>query len=194
MSPMAHMNELSTPTVYLAAQMLRGAQILKKKGRHVPDLAIAGGFIHEAQMVKAIALSNFGDGPLIKAVGVARAALTAAMKSDYFMQLAQDGKLPKAFEERYTSDPEKFFIASTELARQYGSQYKDIPKPAIGVYTYFHDRLRIGMMQLLAGLRKWKLNLLTRSDLAALSPLASDVTGIPMPHQLEADAFERILG
>jgi glutamate synthase domain-containing protein 2 len=193
MSPMAHMNELSTPTVYLAAQVLRGAQMLKKKGKHVPDLAIAGGFIHEAQIVKAIALSNFGDGPLIKAVAMARSPITAAMKSDYFVQLAKEGKLPKAFEERYTNDPEKFFVASTELSNKYGSHYKDIPKAAIGVYTYFYDRLRTGIMQLLAGLRKWKLNLVSRNDLAALSPLASEVTGIPMPHQLEADIFERIL-
>ncbi len=194
MSPMAHMNELSTPTVYLAAQVLKGAQILKKKGKHVPDIAIAGGFIHEAQIVKAIALSNFGDGPLFKAVAVARSPLTAAMKSDYFMELAQKGKLPKSFVEDYSDDPEKFFIASAELRQRFGNQYKEIPKPAIGVYTYFHDRIRLGIMQLIAGMRKFKLGLVDRNDLMALSPLANEVTGIQMPHEIESDIFEQMLG
>lgn len=193
MSPMAHMNELSTPTVYLAAQVLKGAQMLKKKGKHVPDLAIAGGFIHESQIVKAIALSNFGDGPLFKAVAVARSPLTAAMKADYFMELAQKGKLPKGFVEDYTDDPEKFFIASAELKHQYSERYNDIPKPAIGVYTYF-DRIRFGIMQLIAGMRKFKLNLIDRHDLMTLSTLASEVTGIPLPHEVETDIFDQILG
>ncbi|MFQ6053615.1 MAG: glutamate synthase-related protein [Candidatus Bathyarchaeia archaeon] len=34
MSPVPMMNEMSTPTVYLEAQVLKCAQILKKKGRH----------------------------------------------------------------------------------------------------------------------------------------------------------------
>jgi len=33
----------------------------------------------------------------------------------------------------------------------------------------------------------------TRSDIAALSRLATEVTGIPMLHELEADLFEEIL-
>jgi hypothetical protein len=194
MSPMAHMNELSTPTVYLAAQVLKGAQILKKKGKHVPDIAIAGGFIHEAQVVKAIAMSNFGDGPIFKTVAVARSPLTAAMKSDYFVQLAKEGKLPRGFVEDYTNDPEKFFIASADLKQEYGNRYKEIPKPAIGVYTYFYDRIRVGIMQLIAGMRKFRLDLLDRNDLMALTPLAAEVTGIRMPHQVESDIFDQLLG
>lgn len=193
MSPMAHMNELSTPTVYLAAQVLKGCQILKKKGKHVPDISIAGGFIHEAQVVKALAMSNFGDGPFFKAVAVARAPLTAAMKSDYFIELAKKGNLPKSFVEDYGDDPEKFFVASTHLKHEYGNRYKEIPKPAIGVYTYY-ERIRVGIQQLIAGMRKFKLDLLDRNDIMALTPLAAEVTGIRMPHQVEADVFDRILG
>ncbi len=193
MSPMAHMNELSTPTVYLAAQVLKGCQILKKKGKHVPDISIAGGFIHEAQIVKAIAMSNFGNGPFFKAVAVARSPLTAAMKSDYFVELAKNGQLPKSFVDDYGDDPEKFFVASADLKHEYGNHYKDIPKPAIGVYTYY-ERIRVGIQQLIAGMRKFKLHLVDRNDLMALTPLATEVTGIRMPHQVEADVFEQMLG
>ena len=48
-------------------------------------------------------------------------------------------------------------------------------------------------MQLMAGARKWKLDLLNRKDLVALSERASKVTGIPLVEEAEADALERIL-
>ena len=70
---------------------------------------------------------------------------------------------------------------------------KEIPKTAIGVYTYY-ERIRVGIQQLIAGMRKFKLDLVDRNDLMALSPLAAEVTGIRMPHQVEADVFDKILG
>ncbi len=76
---------------------------------------------------------------------------------------------------------------------EYGDRYKEIPKPAIGVYTYY-ERIRIGIQQLIAGMRKFKLHLLDRNDIMALTPLAAEVTGIQMPHQVEADVFDHILG
>ncbi len=187
------MSDLSTPTVYLFAQVLKGCEILRRKGRHVPDLAIAGGFIAESQMTKAIAMSNIdGSGPLVKAIGMARSPLTAAMKADYFVQLAKEGKLPKGFVKEYGDDPEKFFIASTELKRKLGDRYASYPKPAVGVYTYFH-KLQVGMMQLMAGMRKWKVELLDRDGLRSLSPLAEEVSGIPMPHRGVEKVFKRLL-
>jgi len=45
----------------------------------------------------------------------------------------------------------------------------------------------------MAGSRKWKLNLLDRTDLVALTERASRVTGIQLIEEAEADAMERIL-
>ena len=53
--------------------------------------------------------------------------------------------------------------------------------------------MSVGMKQLLAGMRKFRLDLVSREDLAALSPLASEVTGIPMIHKVDEMVFERIL-
>ena len=78
MSPVPMMDEMSTPTVYLEAQVLKCAEILRRKGRHVPDIVMAGGFIEETQMFKAIAMSNFGYGPYVKAILMARAPLTGS--------------------------------------------------------------------------------------------------------------------
>jgi glutamate synthase domain-containing protein 2 len=193
MSPVPMMDEMSIPTVYLEAIVLRCAQLLKRKGRYVPDIVMAGGFIEETSIFKAIAMSNFGEGPLVKAVLMGRSPITAVMKANYFKQLAQEGKLPKNFAERYGNTPEKFFIAMPELKRKYGEHIKKIPIEGIGLYTYLTDRVGVGLKQLMAGARRWKLELLGRNDLMSLTERAAKVTGIPMADEVEKEAIERIL-
>jgi len=122
-----------------------------------------------------------------------RSPLTAVMKANYFKQLADEGKLPKTFAERYGSTPEKFFIAAPELKEKYGARFKEIPWEAVALYTYLTDRIGVGLQQLLAGNRKWKLDLINRNDLMSLSETAAKVTGIPLPHEFEKDAIQRIL-
>jgi hypothetical protein len=195
MSPVPMMNEMSTPTVYLEAQVLRCARILEQAGRYIPDLSMAGGIINETQMFKAIALSNFdGNKPFVKSITMARSPLTAAMKASYFSELAARGRLPRDFANKYGNSPERFFIAADELKTRYGAKLgREIPWSAVGVYTYLSERLGLGLKQLLAGTRKFRLDLIDRSDLAALSRLAAEVTGIPMVHEIEQDLFEGIL-
>jgi hypothetical protein len=193
MSPVSMMNEMSTPTVYLEAQVLKCAQILKKKGCHVPDLSMAGGFINESQIFKSIAMSNLGGGPLVKAITMARAPITAVMKSTYFAELAKAKKLPRDFAEQYGTDPSKFFATVPELKKKHGKRFGDIPPSAIGLYTYLNDRIGVGLQQLMAGARKWKLELIGRDDLVSLSERAKEATGLPTPDKLETDVIEQIL-
>jgi glutamate synthase domain-containing protein 2 len=193
MSPVSMMDEMSIPTVYLETMCLKCAQILKKKGRHVPDLIMAGGFINETQIFKSIAMSNFGHGPFVKAVLMGRSPITAVMKSNYFMQLAQEGKLPKSFTKNYGATPEKFFIVTPELRGKYGKRFEDIPWEAIGLYTYLTERVGVGLQQLMAGARKWRLDLLDRKDLMSLSERAAKVTGISIVEEADQEAIEKIL-
>jgi glutamate synthase domain-containing protein 2 len=193
MSPVPMMDEMSIPTVYLEALVLKCAQLLKKKGRYVPDLVMAGGFIEETSILKAIALSNFGKSPLVKAVLMGRSPITAVMKSSYFEKLAKEAKLPRLFAERYGTTPDKFFIATPELKKKYGDRFSEIPLEAIGLYTYLTDRVGVGLKQMMAGARKWKLDLLERNDLMSLSERAAKVTGIPMADEVEKGAIEKIL-
>jgi hypothetical protein len=193
MSPVPMMDEMSIPTVYLEAIVLKCAQILKKKGRHVPDLVMAGGFIEETSIFKTIAMSNFGDEPLVKGVLMGRSPITAAMKSHYFKLLAEQSKLPKSFADRYGTDPRKFFIATPTLKAEYGKRFSEIPLEAVGVYTYLTDRVGVGLKQLMAGARRWKLDLLDRNDLMSLSERAAKVTGIPTVEEVEKEAIEKIL-
>ena len=193
MSPVPMMNEMSTPTVYLEAQVLKCAQILKKKGRYVPDISMAGGFVNETQVFKSIAMSNFGDGPFVKSITMARAPLTAVMKGKYFQQLAKEGKLPADFVARYGSDPEKWYITVSELQQRLGEDFKRVPLEAVGLYTYLTDRIGVGLKQLMAGARKFKLELIDRTDLACLDERAARVTGLPMMDEVEQEVFEQIL-
>jgi len=194
MSPVPMMNEMGIPTVYLEALVLRCCGILKKKGKYVPDVVMAGGFINETQIFKSIAMSNFGDEPVVKAIVMARAPLTAVMKASYFTELAKAGRLPKAFSEEYSDSPEKFFIATPKLKQDYGEDFKKIPWEAVGLYTFLNERVKVGLQQLMAGARKWRLNLLDRDDLASLSTRAEKVTRIPLMEDVESEQIEQLLG
>lgn len=193
MSPVPMIDEMGTPTVYLEAQVLKCAQILRRKGRYVPDIVMAGGFINETQMFKAIAMSNFGDGPYVKAILMGRSPLTAVMKANYFVELAKEGKLPKAFVERYGGDPERFFVGVMAIKANNGGSLDGIPWEAIGLYGYLHDRVGVGLQQLMAGCRKWKLPLLSRGDIVSLTEEAKRITGIPMPDDMAEESLEALL-
>jgi glutamate synthase domain-containing protein 2 len=64
MSFVPMMNEMGIPTAYLETIVLKCVQILKKKGRYIPDLIMAGGFINETQIFQSNRMSNLGDGSL----------------------------------------------------------------------------------------------------------------------------------
>lgn len=195
MSPVPMMNEMSTPTVHLEAQVLMAAKILKQQGRFVPDICFAGGFTNESQIYKAMAMSNLGDGPLVKAVAMARAPITAAMKSQYFARLAENGKLPRSFAEEYSSDPANFFVMASEIQKRFPEKKlgQDIPWGAVGLTTFLEDRIGEGLKQLLAGSRKFRLDLLERDDIASLSEYASKVTGIETFDQMAARTIPGML-
>jgi hypothetical protein len=206
MSPVPMMNECSTPTLFLLAQVLEGVRLLRRNRKHVPDICIAGGFVNETQILKALAMSNFaaeggstagradGQGPIVRAVAMARAPITAAMKAGYFAELAETGGVPRLFGDSYGSEPDQFFITAPELRARFGDAVGlEIPWGAVGVYTYFSDRLKVGLQQLMAGCRKWRLDLLDRNDLAALSERAASVTGLPLVEDAQREAFHKLL-
>lgn len=193
MSPVPMMDEMGTPTVYLEAHVLKCAEILRKKGRYIPDIVMAGGFIDETQIYKSIALSNFGEGPYVKGALLGRAPITAVTKTAHFTKLAGTGQLPKAFVERYGVSPRTFLASTGELQSMLGNRFDELPPEAIGLYGYMKGRIGVGLQQLMAGSRKWNLKYLQRNDLLALTERAAAATGIPLPEDCRTDAIENIL-
>jgi hypothetical protein len=55
---------------------------------------------------------------------------------------------------------------------------KSLPLGAIAFYT-FADKLKVGLQQLMAGSRNFRVSTISRQDLMALTPEAAQVSGIP---------------
>ncbi|NLL94471.1 MAG: FMN-binding glutamate synthase family protein [Thermoplasmatales archaeon] len=195
MSPVPMMNEMSTPGIYLFSQVIQCAKLLKEQGRFVPDVSFAGGFVNETQIYKALALSDLGDGPIVKSIGMARTPLLAAMKGRNFTDLAAEGKLPPKFARQYGENPEQFFISAPEIAKRFPGKKlgKDIPWGGVGLYTYWHGRIGEGLKQLMAGTRKFKLPCIERGDLVSLTKRAHEATGVETLEMRAARVIKEIL-
>ncbi len=180
MSPVSMMNEGSIPTPYLEALVVGCLDMIKRKSPNakIPTIAIAGGFANETQMFKALAMGA----PYITCIGMARAPITAAMKGKYVEDVIAENAVTPAMlrslgfpnnKEPDSLTLEEAFVEFDNLRRKYGDA--KIPSSAVGVYTYFKSKLGTGMKQLLAGVRKFKLNLIARNDIACISQRACDV-------------------
>ncbi|NQV19479.1 MAG: FMN-binding glutamate synthase family protein [Armatimonadetes bacterium] len=187
MSPWRMMNEWGVPAVELHSLLYEYTDMLKKKGKFVPDLALAGGFTFEDQIYKGIALGA----PYVKLIGMARAPLAAAMVGKTIGKKIDEEQVP-VYIERFGVAKEEIFVTAPELEEKYGDRFKDIPTGAIGLYTYYH-RLAQGMRQLMCGSRKFALKHLTRNDIAAITKEASEMTKINYIMDVDREEVEKIL-
>jgi len=180
MSPVSMMNEGSIPTVYLEALVVGCLDMIKKKNPNatIPSIAIAGGIANETQMFKALAMGA----PYINIIAMARAPITAAMKAKYIANVIGKKEATPAMLKNLgfpkEKDPKSLtlneaFVEYDSLQRIYNG--KTIPPSAIGVYTYFASKLGIGIKQLLAGVRKFRLDLVDREDIAYITQRAKEV-------------------
>jgi hypothetical protein len=188
MSPWRMMNEWGVPTVELWSMLFKYCAYLAEKKEYVPDIALAGGFVLEDQIFKGLALCA----PYTRAVGMARAPLAAAMVGKTIGEAIDSKQLP-VYLQRFGQTREAIFVTAEGLKREYGKDYEKIPTSAIGVYTYY-ERLAQGLRQLMAGSRKFAVMHLTRDDIAALTPEAARVSGIPLVSDLDAKEVDKILG
>ncbi len=188
MSPWRMMNEWGVPPVELHSLLYRYAKRLADKKRHLPALAVAGGFTFEDQIFKGLALGA----PFVKMVGMARAPIAAAMVGKTIGKAIEENELP-VYVERFGTSKDEIFVTSTELRNRLGvEQFDQVPTGAIGLYTYY-ERLAQGLRQLMAGVRKFSLEHMTRNDLAALTHEASEISGIPFVMDVDKDEVEAML-
>jgi len=175
MSPWRMMAEWGVPAIYLHSMTYELCQKLAEKGKFVPDIAFAGGFSCEDHVFKAIALGA----PYSKAVCMGRALMIPGMvgKNIALWLKGEDGGLPKTVS-RYGSTKEEIFVSYEELKEKYGREIDKLPLGAIGIYSAI-EKLRVGLQQLMAGARKWRVDLIARNDMASLTEECTKVTGIP---------------
>jgi glutamate synthase domain-containing protein 2 len=187
MSPWRMMNEWGVPGIELFSLLQEYLARLEKKGEYVPPIALAGGFTFEDQIFKGFALCA----PYVKLIGMARSPLAAAMVAKTIGKSIEAQSLP-IYIERFGTTVDEVFVSAPELREKLGDRFNQLPTGAIGIYTYY-QRLAQGLRQLMAGARKFSLEYISRSDIAALTPEASRVSGIPMVSDVDAAEVDLIL-
>jgi len=79
------------------------------------------------------------------------------------------------------------------LVDKYGKkEVEKMPLGAIGIYTYA-QKFKVGLQQLMAGARKFKLSEITRNDVMALTEEAAKISGIAYVMDAYKDEAEKIL-
>jgi glutamate synthase domain-containing protein 2 len=187
MSPWRMMNEWGIPTVELISLCRQYCDRLAKRGEYVPDVAVAGGFILEDQILKGLAMCA----PFAKLVGMARGPIAAAMVGKTVGRMIAEGNLPGNIS-RYGNTQDEIFVTAPELKRILNSKYAKMPASAIGLYTYF-ARLAQGLRQFMCGARKFGLEHITREDICALTRDAAEVSGIRYLMDIDKEEVDTIL-
>jgi len=190
MSPWRMMEEWGVPTFYLQSMTNEFCQKLAARGAFVPDIAIAGGFSTEDHIFKVLAMGA----PFAKAVCMGRALMIPGMVGKNIGLWLQEGTnaLPKTVSQ-FGSKVEEIFICYEDLVARYGKDtVAEIPLGAIALYT-FVDKLKVGLQQLMAGSRNFKVSTISRDDVMALTPEAAQVSGIPYIMDAYREEAEKII-
>jgi glutamate synthase domain-containing protein 2 len=187
MSPWPMMNEWGIPTFYLQALTYNFCEKLTRKGMRVPDIAMAGGFSSEDGVFKALAMGT----PYVKAVCMGRGLMIPGMVGKNIATWLKEDNLPKSVS-KFGSNVNEIFVAYAELKEKFGSEIKNIPLGAVGIYTYA-QKFRVGLQQLMAGSRNFRLSTISRKDLMALTEEAAKISGIPYVMDAYGKEANRIL-
>ena len=187
MSPWPMMNEWGIPTFYLQALTYKYCEKLSRKGVKVPDIAMAGGFSTEDGVFKALAMGS----PYVKAVCMGRGLMIPGMVGKNIGVWLKEGKLPRSVS-KYGNEVREIFVAYAELEEKFGSEMKNIPLGAVGIYTYC-QKFRVGLQQLMAGSRNFRLSTISRKDLMALTEEASKISGIPYVMNAYSEEANKVL-
>lgn len=170
-SPCKMMNEWGYPAILIEAALAPVCRQMEAEGLMLPDLAIAGGFTMEDHVYKALALGA----PYVKAVGLCRAPMAAAMNGKKIGELLEEGNLPPHIQ-KYGSTKEEIFADLSELRWLYGERADQFAAGAIGVYSYL-KRIAFGLQHFAALNRKFDVSMIDASDLIPLTREAKEILG-----------------
>ena len=127
--------------------------------------------------------------PYVKAVCMGRALMIPGMVGKNIGHWIESSDIPPTVS-KFGETPEAIFICYDELAEKYGKRMGEIPLGAVGIYS-FSQKLKVGLQQIMAGSRNFRLNTISRKDLMSLTEEAAKISGIPYimdAYREEADA------
>lgn len=198
MSPWNMMESWGVPSLLLHSKAWEYAEILRKSGKKVVDMAFAGGLSREDHIFKALALGS----PYVKLICMGRATMIPGFLGSNIEGVLNPerkakihghwDKLPSSIEE-FGKNPEEIFAGYYDVQKKVGkNEMKNIPLGAIAVWT-LSDKLAAGVQQLMAGARKFSTNALTRQDIFSANRETEKETGIPFITDVNDDAAKKIL-
>lgn len=170
-SPCKMMNEWGLSAIMLEHALVGISARLAAEGKKLPAIALAGGFASEDKVFKALAL---GDG-YVKAVGICRASMAAAMRGKSVGEAIKAGRVPEAFK-KYGSSIGEIFGDLPDLRALYGRQANDFSTGAVGVFSYL-NKIAFGLRHFGALNRKFNAALFNQNDLIPLTAEAEKLIG-----------------
>lgn len=168
-SPCKMMNEWGLPAVCITQLLTDLCKKLEAEGMVIPALAVTGGFVSEDQIYKALALGA----PYVKAVGLCRSSMAAAMTAKNIGEQIRQGKIPAQLR-KFGSSYEEIFRELADLRGLYERPSEDFAPGAVGVYSYL-SRIAFGLQHFAALNRKFHIGLADQSDLIPLTRDARDL-------------------
>ena len=198
MSPWNMMEHWGIPSLVLHSKAYDYCKILDDKGAKVPDISFAGGLAREDHIFKALALGA----PYTKLVCMGRAPMIPGYLGSNIEGVFKPEKkaeLNGHWEELPTAVkalgkyPEEIFSAWESVKEKVGADEMDnIPFGAIAMAGYV-DKISCGLQQFMAGVRKFNLSEISRSELLAANRETAAETGIPFLTEAESESAEAIL-
>ncbi|PIF02913.1 MAG: FMN-binding glutamate synthase family protein [Desulfococcus sp.] len=198
MSPWNMMENWGVPSLVLHSKAHDFCKILDERGIKAPDISFAGGFAREDHIFKALALGA----PYTKMVCMGRAPmipgyLGSNIEGVFHPERRSEvngnwDELPPTVKS-FGKYPEEIFSAWEEVKKKVGdAEMKNIPFGAVAMAGYY-DKLSCGLQQLMAGVRKFKLSEITRSELFSANRETENETGIPFLTEAQKESAEAIL-
>ena len=162
-SPSKMMNEFGLPALCIESALVDICRKLEAEGLCIPFITVAGGFSSEDQVFKALAIGA----PYVKAVGMCRAPMAAAMVGDKVGKQLDDGTVPSHLQ-KFGSTKEDLFLELGELRCIYGDAADEIPLGAVGAYSYLR-KIAFGLQHFAALNRKFDISLVSSDDVIPLN-------------------------
>lgn len=198
MSPWNMMETWGVPSILLHAKAWEYAELLRKKGKEVVDMAFAGGLAREDHVFKAIALGA----PYVKLVCMGRALMVpgfvgsnveGALNPDIKEKIHGNwDKLPPSVAE-FGTTADEIFAGYYDVQKKVGkNEMKNIPLGAIAVWT-LSDKLAAGIQQLMAGARRFSLKTIARDDIFSANRETEKETGAAFITDMADDKAKKIL-
>lgn len=198
MSPWNMMQSWGVPSIFLHSKAYEYATILAARGEKVVDLSFAGGFALEDSIFKALALGA----PFTKLVCMGRAVMIPGFVGSNIEGALNPEKkdslngnwdtLPKTVSS-IGEKAEEIFASYFDVQKIVGkNEMKNIPYGAIAFFT-LADKLSCGLQQLMAGVRKFSIDRISRSDLFSANRETSAETGIPHVSDINDETAKKIL-